>query len=181
MCRKATITGLMTCVLLAPLAATVLVPATLQELSQEASVIVRGRVVAAEAVASGDWRTIETIVTLAVDEALKGTVSAAVQFRMPGGRIGRYRRVVVGAPELHAGQRLVVFLTNRGTDLPYAIGMGQGVFRLVERNGELLVTPAPAMRIGSGIRGSGRGDLSRRALPLGEFERQVRALAGSIR
>lgn len=165
----------------APLQATVVIPASLEELSREAHIIARGRVVATEAVAAGDWRTIETIVTLETEAALKGSAQSTMQFRMPGGQLGRYRHVVIGAPEFRAGQRIIVFLTSRGTDHPYVIGLGLGVFRLVERSGQWVVTPPPAMRTAPGSQAIVRGDPSRRPPSLAEFERQVRSFAGGPR
>ncbi len=169
------------CLLFAPLQATVLVPATLEELSREAHTIVRGRVVATDAIATGDWRSIETVVTLATEGALKGSVGSAVQFRMPGGQVGRYRRVVLGAPELRVGQRVIVFLTDRRADLPYVIGLGQGVFRLVQRSDGWVVTPPVADAVANLPQAVVRGDGSRRLLPLADFEREVRALIGAAR
>ena len=49
---------------------------------------------------------------------------------MPGGRLGRYRSLVVGAPTFEAGQRVVVFLGATPPSLPYVLGMSQGVFRV---------------------------------------------------
>jgi hypothetical protein len=167
--------------LCASAAATVLVPATLAELSREAYVIVRGQVLDTEVVTTGDWKSIETIVTLAPEEALKGPVGGAVRFRTPGGQVGRYRRMVIGAPEFRVGQRVVVFLNNRGAELPYVIGMTQGVFRLVERNGQWFVTPPPALARRTQPQPMTRGDLARRPLLVAEFEREVRALVRGAR
>lgn len=164
-----------------PLAATVLVPADLAELSRDARVIARGRVTGIEARSTGDWRSIETLVTLATESALKGSVGATVVFRVPGGLFGRYRRVVVGAPEFRVGQRVVVFLGDRGSDVPFVLGLSQGVFRLVQRNEGWMVTPPPIMPTRALPQAIQRGDPSRRVLPLADFERTVRELAGSTR
>jgi hypothetical protein len=83
--------------------ATVLLPTDLAELSRDAQVIVRGHVVATTPTAMGDWRSIETLVTLQADAHLKGTSGATVQFRVPGGQLGRYRRIVVGARSSASG------------------------------------------------------------------------------
>src|SRR5262245_53368387 len=83
--------------------ATVVVAADLAELAREARAIPRGRVVAVEGRWTDDRRTIETLVTLDVDEYLKGTLGDTLQFRVPGGELGRFRSVVIGAPEFAVG------------------------------------------------------------------------------
>jgi len=167
--------------LMAPARATVIVPATLAELSQEARVIVRGRVIDTAPRSTGDWRSIETLVTLGIEDTLKGSAGPTVSFRVPGGQIGRYKRVVIGAPEFRVEERVVVFLNDRGSDVPYLLGLSQGVFRLVEQNGGWIVTPTAAIATGVLPQPLARGDLARRPLSLVEFERNVRALAGEFR
>jgi len=162
-----------------PAHATVLLPAELGDLSREAWAIARGTVVAVEARWTDDRRRVETIVTLEAESSLKGALGATVQFRVPGGRLGRYRNIVLGAPEFAVGQRVVVFLGARGPRLPYLVGLGQGVFRLAPRDGGWMVTP-PAVLPGAGTAPTRivRGDPARRAVPLEDFEREVRMLAG---
>ncbi|MGE0702936.1 MAG: hypothetical protein AB7F99_04895 [Vicinamibacterales bacterium] len=173
--------GLLCVLLIAPAGATVIVPATLAELSQDARVIARGRVIETAPRWTGDWRSIETLVTLSTEDTLKGSAGPTVSFRVPGGQVGRYKRVVVGAPEFHIDQRVVVFLNDRGSDVPYLLGLSQGVFRLVQQNGDWMVTPAPAMATSVLPQPLARGDLARHPLSLAEFERNVRALVGDSR
>src|SRR6185436_5156698 len=90
--------------------ATVLIPATLGELSRDAYAIVRGRVVSVEGRWTPDRRTIESIVTLESEAYLKGALGETVEFRVPGGVLGRFRNIVVGAPRFAPGQRVIVFL-----------------------------------------------------------------------
>jgi hypothetical protein len=156
--------------------ATTLVPADLGELSREARVIARGRIAAVDAQWTESRRTIETIVTLDVETYLKGTLGDVVRFRVPGGLLGRYRSVVVGAPHFVAGQRVIVFLGVQGPTIPYVLGLSQGVFRISPvASGELMVNPPvvlPSMR-GPIVRGS----LAMRPVMLADFEQTVRALA----
>src|SRR3954451_19979597 len=84
--------------------ATIVVPADLGELARDARAIVVGRVAAVDGRWTDDRRTIETIVTLDVDTYLKGSFGSTLQFRVPGGVLGRYRNIVVGAPEFVANQ-----------------------------------------------------------------------------
>jgi hypothetical protein len=162
-----------------PAQATVLVPADLTELSREAHVIARGRVTSTEAIWTGDWRSIETVVTLEIEAAIKGAVETTVRFRVPGGQVGRYRRVFLGAPVFPLGQRVVVFLGRRGSDLPYVLGLSQGVFRVVPAAEGWVVSPPALVSMGPLPQPITRGDPARRVVALEIFERQVRTLAGS--
>ena len=182
--KRALVFLLLFMVLGVPAMATVLIPADLGELSRDALAIARGRVAALDAQWTEDRGTIETIVTLEVDNYLKGSLGSTLRFRVPGGELGRFRSVVVGAPSFAVDQRVVVFLGARGPSVPHLLGMSQGVFRLsrASDNSGWLVTspvilPAP---VGASTRVV-RGDPARRALALGDFEQTVRALAGGAK
>jgi hypothetical protein len=169
--------------------ATMVVPTDLPAMSRGAIAIARGRVAAVQGRWTDDRRTIETIVTLEVDGYLKGSLGATLQFRVPGGELGRFRRIVVGAPGFAVDDRIIVFLGSNGPMVPYILGFDQGVYRIVPAtNGSgWLVTPpvldAPATTASGFVPASSgtpivRGDVSRRPLPLAEFEQRVRALVG---
>lgn len=164
----------------APAAATVVVPVDLAEMSREARAIARGRVIAVE----GQWtegrRGIETIVTLQVESYLKGQLGETTQFRVAGGTLGRFRSIVVGAPQFAVGQRVIVFLAASGPAIPHVIGFHQGVYRVNSgASGAVLVSPAPAVASAVPVP---RGSESRVPVPLAEFEQRVRTLsAGALR
>jgi hypothetical protein len=40
-------------------------------------------------------------------------------FRVPGGQVGRYRRVLIGAPEFSEGEEVVLFLKGRAPGVPF--------------------------------------------------------------
>ena len=159
--------------------ATVLLPADLGDLSRDACAIALGRVVAVDARWADDRRSIDTLVTLDVDAYLKGSLGSPLQFHVPGGELGRYRSILVGAPEFAINQRVVVFLGARGPRVPYLLGLSQGVFRVVAAsNGSgWLVTPPPVLPAVAGPSRVVRGDAGRQPMPLADFERQLRALA----
>jgi hypothetical protein len=164
-----------------PARATVLVPADLGELARDAGAIIRGRVTATGTRWTGDRRSIETVVTVDVEAALKGSLGRTVQFVVPGGALGRYRSIFVGAPRFTVDERVVVFLGWRAPSYPYLLGLGQGVFRIApdaNRSGAL-VTPPPMVAPAAGAVRIVRGDVSRVPLPLAAFEQHVRALAGA--
>jgi hypothetical protein len=159
--------------------ATVLIPTDLGDLSREAVAIVRGRVVAVDARWTPGRRGIETLVTVEAEAYLKGALGPLVQVRVPGGRLGRSRNLVVGAPEFAPGQRVVLFLGGRPPALPHIVGLGQGVYRVSSRDAGWFVTPAavlPAAASAGPVR-IVRGDPARGSMSLATFEAQVRALA----
>ena len=166
-----------------PARATVLIPADLGELSRDALAIARGRVAAVDAQWTEDRGTIETIVTLEVESYLKGSLGSMLRFRVPGGELGRFRSIVVGAPAFAVEERVVVFLGALGPSVPYVLGMNQGVFRVsraADNSGWLVTSPVLLPATGGAVRVV-RGDPSRRALALGEFEHTVRSLAGGAK
>jgi hypothetical protein len=167
-----------------PVRATVLIGADLGQLAHDAVAIARGRVAAVDAQWTPDRRAIETLVTLEVDTYLKGALGGTVQFLVPGGSLGRYRSIVVGAPQFAVDDRVVVFLGARGPSVPYVVGFSQGVFRVV-RSGDgstwLVTPPAPIPSAAPVPVTIVRGDPQRRPLPLNDFEQRVRALAGGAR
>ena len=157
--------------------ATVLVPAELGELVRESQAIVHGRVVDVTAVWADGRRRIDSLVTLEVDEYLKGDFGAQVTIRVPGGQIGRYRSVMVGAPSFAEGDEVVLLLGARGPSIPYVLGLSQGVFRVVEdpQTRARVVVPPP-LAAGVDVQAVKRGDGARRPLPLDRFTADVRAL-----
>lgn len=164
-----------------PAHATTIVPADLGELSRDARVIVVGRVMSMEEQWAVDRRAIDTLVTLHVDTYLKGDFGPAVQFRIPGGRVGRLRSIVIGAPTFAINERVVVFLGARGPRVPYVVGLSQGVFRVWRDGAGWRVLPPPVAPIAGQAAPMVRGDLARQPMPLADFERRVRALAGGSR
>lgn len=160
----------------APALATVLVPADLGELAREAVTIVHGRVVAVRSDWADGRRRIETVVTLEVRAALKGQPGETISLRVPGGDMGRYRSIMIGAPTFREGEEVVLFLGGRAPAMPHLLGLGQGVYRVVRepRSGRSLVTPPAAASGGTGVK-LARGDASRQAVGIDEFKRQVQA------
>ena len=163
--------------------ASVVLPASLGELVTGARAIVHGHVVAIEPRWADGRRQIETFVTVRVDEYLKGDLGAEVTFKVPGGQIGPYRRVIVGAPTFREGEEVVVFLNAQGPAVPWISGLNQGVFRVGHNAaGVKVVIPGVSLTAGEGgpVR---RGRTSRERVPLRAFTEDVKVLAreGSAR
>ena len=165
-----------------PVRATTIVPADLGELSHDAIAIARGRIADVRSQWTEDRGTVETIVTLEVESYLKGSLGTTIRFKVPGGELGRFRTVVVGAPDFVVDQRVVVFLGAHGPTVPYIVGFNQGVYRVVRApdGSGWLVTP-PLNVAGTTAVRVVRGDSTRRPVPLADFEQRVRVLAGAAR
>ena len=164
--------------------ATVLVPVELPELTADATVVVRGTVVATEARWLEGRRGIETIVTLAASDYLKGNLGRSPTFRVPGGQMGPYRSIMVGAPVFHEGDDVVLFLSAGGAAVPHIIGFNQGVYRVraddrgrpvVESPGEREAWQQPA-RAGRTVSRAAVTRAVRVHEPVSSFLARVRAL-----
>jgi hypothetical protein len=162
--------------LVARVDAITVVPMTFEQLVDEAAAVVYARVVDVRGQWTGDRQAIDSIVTLESYRYLKGDLGPTVLVRLPGGEAGGVINVLPGAPVLRHGEFVVLFLAVRGPAIPTALGLTQGVFRVIRdaRTGTALVTPPPlkASVTGRVIRGSAE----RRLLTVETFEAHVRAL-----
>ena len=167
-----------------PASATVYVPVDFTTVVKESGAIVHGRVVDVSARLTGAQRTIESLVTVQVIAPLKGSPSAGgtVAFRLPNGQVGRYRRVVVGAPEFARGDEVVIFLRMQAPAIPTLYGLSQGVYR-VKRDAaaRALVLPAPITAQGDGAERVVRGDPVRQPMPVDAFVSEVRSILAGRR
>lgn len=164
-------------ILFAPvvLRATVLIPIEFRELVGVSSIIVHGRVADVRAEWIDGRRAIETFVTIEADEYYKGGSAATITIRVPGGQMGRYRTIFVGAPEFKAGDEVVLFLrTYDGRSS--IVGLSQGAFRVTsDRNGRRVVTSPILMGTpGAAAEPVVRGDSARRPLAVEAFRDLVR-------
>jgi hypothetical protein len=168
-CCAALLVGACVSVAGARLSATTLVPADFAQMARESELIVRGTVVGVQPQMAGPGQTIESLITLSVADTMKGTAGARTVFRIPGGRVGRYRRVMVGAPQFQPGDEVILFLKGRAPAIAMPYGLSQGVYRVARRAGTAVVTPAVTAAAGRVV----RGDPARRALDPESFARQV--------
>ena len=161
----------------AALQATVIVPIEFRELVTTAPVIVHGQVVDVRSRWVDGRRALETFVTIAAAEYLKGHLGEHLTFRVPGGQIGRYRTVFVGAPEFRTGDEVVLFLKQAGPSSFYIIGLSQGAFRVVPDAGtgrRMVTTPIVMGKESGQPEPIVRGDVTRKPLPIDAFRDAVR-------
>jgi hypothetical protein len=159
-----------------PVSATVLIPAEFREIVSGSQIIVHGRVRHVQAEWTAGRRRIESVVTLDAASFYRGTAARTVTFRVPGGQIGRYKSVTVGAPEFSAGDEVVLFLKASGPAVPQVFGLNQGVFRVKvdARTGRRLVTQPIVTARTAAAEVVARGSRERRPLPLDQFAAQVK-------
>jgi hypothetical protein len=160
---------------------TVLLPAEFREIVGQSEIIAYGHVADAVPEMSDDRKRIDTVVTFEVGTYLKGGPGETLTFRVPGGQVGRYRSITVGAPNFEAGDEAVLFLKRAGEGLPYVFGLNQGVFRvrLDERTRRRMVMP-PLMARGEESERVVRGSAARTPMALEAFGAQVRAVLAEL-
>jgi hypothetical protein len=110
--------------------ATTLKQLTMNEVAQEASVAVVGKVVASRSAG------MNTIATVEVETSIWGTDAARIDVEVPGGskRNGKYivGITVADAPMLFKGDRALLMLTRaRGSDNFKIVGFNQGMLRVL--------------------------------------------------
>ena len=160
-----------------------LIPVEFREVVTGSQIIVYGRVADTRAEWAPDRRGIDTIVTFEVGTYLKGGPAETVTFRVPGGQIGRYKNVMIGAPEFNPGDEAVLFLTANGPSIAHVFGLNQGVFRVRTdpQSGRRIVVMPPVMARGDAAERVTRGAPERRSLDLDAFADEVRAVMGGAR
>ncbi len=169
---------IMLCTIPAATGATVIVPAEFREIVNGADIIAYGRVIDTTVQMSHDRKRVDTLVTLQVGTYLKGGPGETIVFSVPGGQVGRFRNVTVGAPQFVVGEEAVVFLNARAADRPFVFGLNQGVFRvrLDGRTSRRVVTPPPLMVQGDAREVLVRGSVARRPVALETFGARVQSV-----
>jgi hypothetical protein len=173
------------CVLVTSVAsATVLVPAEFNDIVGGSAIIAHARIVDVKAQWADGRRWIDSVVTADVLTYLKGeSEQQTISFKVPGGRLGRYRSVVVGAPDFVRGEEAVLFLKTRGDELPDVFGLNQGVFRIRidSVTGQRVVVPPvmKAVQPGADPQPVVRGAVDRKPLTFESFGARVREALAS--
>ena len=167
----------------ASVSAMVVLPAEFNEMVAASQTIVHGRVVDVRSYETAGRMTIESLVTVQVLDAIKGQgplgpaeAGRYIYFKLPGGQVGRYRRIMVGAPQCERGDELVLFLKGSAPAVPMPFGLTQGVYRVSRAaTGQATVMPV----VNAGADRVVRGDPSRRPLELATFTNLVRTIASA--
>lgn len=101
---------------------------SIEDMSRDATAIVRGRVVSSYAAPYGS--RIYTHYKIGVSERWKGEPSAFEDVVMPGGTAADVRQVIAGTPILAQGGQYVLFLWRSHSGLTHVIGLSQGLLEV---------------------------------------------------
>jgi hypothetical protein len=157
--------------------ATVTVPAEFGEVVAGSTLIAHGRVVDVKAQWGDGRRRIDSVVTVSVIAWYKGGPARTLSFLVPGGEMGRYRHVLVGAPVFKPGDEAFLFLKTGESPLPYVFGLNQGVFRIkADARGVRMVTSPMLLAQGSQPEVVRRGALERQPLALHHFGARIESV-----
>lgn len=150
--------------------------ATLEELTRESQHIVVGRIVAIDYQWQNvDHQVIETVLTVAVENPVKGVSSPTIQVTQLGGTIGDLTMEIPGTPQFDVGDEVLLFLQDHQNKY-WIHSIALGAFSIVtENNGEKLVVNhlqgIDLIDPGSGARVA--ADEAFPIIPLTEFLEQV--------
>lgn len=115
--------GLLACF---PLAAATLEKLSIEQMAQQSTIIVRGKVTGCAGETRGS--IIYTRCGVAVSETWKGAPRSKVDFIVPGGRVASVSQTFTGAPQFNANEQYVLFLWVGRSGVPQIMGLSQGVF-----------------------------------------------------
>jgi len=99
---------------------------SLDDLINQSTTIVRGKVLNSYTATSGP--VIYTHYRVQASETLKGTARATVEFQLPGGVANHLRQTFVGVPQFKAGDEYVFFLWTGKSGSTQVMGLTQGLF-----------------------------------------------------
>jgi hypothetical protein len=156
--------------------ATVILPAEFREVVAGSTIIAHVQIADVRPEWADGRRRIDSLVTATVVSYFKGTAAAeTISFKVPGGELGRYRSITIGAPTFRPGEEAVLFLTAAGGSL-HVFGLNQGVFRVRPDpvSGRRMVVSPVLMAASEAPERVIRGAASRRPVALEDFGAQVR-------
>jgi hypothetical protein len=123
-----------------PAWATTAIKASLTELAQTSTLVVRGTVKRLQS--RWDHQRILTDVDIQVTEALKGQPGALVRLTQPGGHVGNLGQTVEGLASFAEGEEVVVFLRPHSSRGYMVAGFSQGKFHVaVGADGKRVAVP----------------------------------------
>jgi len=102
---------------------------SLNDMIQQSTVIVRGKV--QPATASYHGSIIFTHYQVQITETLKGKASGTIDIGVPGGISKGLQQTYAGAPSLSPTQDYVMFLWTSRSGLTQVIGLSQGLFQVI--------------------------------------------------
>ncbi len=150
---------------------------TLDQMTEDATAIVRARVTGSSASFTG--ATIYTHYKLQVSEVWKG--SGAAEVMLPGGETAGYRQSFPGVPALKTGAEYVFFLWRSGsTGITHLVGLTQGLFDVTTQADGSILASRP--RIGETMLDSTGREVKDQSvrMNLGTMKTRVRGTAAGV-
>jgi hypothetical protein len=123
--------------------ATTVIPPSFDQLVGQAETIFQGNVTDVRSmwIGEGADRHIETYITFAVDEALKGDPGQSYTLRMFGGTVADQSMAISDAPQFKVGDRDILFVENNGSQVIPLVGIMYGRFHVQkDQSGQDIVT-----------------------------------------
>ena len=119
-------------------------PIDVPQLTRRADLVVHGFVTTTTTAWIG--RVLYTLYDVSVQETLKGAPRTRVVVAVAGGARGNVRLTVPGAPDVQAGEQLVVFVTTLQGPTFTPVGTFDGLVRVRQGNGGSSPTVSPRGR-----------------------------------
>jgi hypothetical protein len=127
---------------LAVLQAATLERLTIEQMAQQATAVVRGRVGEARTTRFG--ALVYTLHRFEAEEQWKGAPVEGLEVAVPGGTYEGVTYSFGGTPELNAGEEYLLFLWTGPSGRTQVLGLSQGVFRVLRRSDGVVVTRTEA-------------------------------------
>lgn len=152
---------------------------SVEQMSQQATVIVRGRITGCSAEMRGP--VIYTRCAVAVTEIWKGAPAQKLDFVVPGGTFQGLSQTFSGSPKFSPQEQFVLFLWVGRSGIPQIIGLSQGAFSVsTSDKGESTAKKAATSELMLDARGNQVRDEAV-SLSVGELRSRVRQALGGAR
>jgi hypothetical protein len=152
---------------------------SLEQMAQQSTEIVRGRMVSSAAEQRNG--IIFTRTRFQVLERWKGQTAATVDISVPGGTLGKLHQTFAGSPALAPGSEYVLFLWTGKSGVTQVIGLSQGVFDLqVDTKGQAQVARAASSATMLSATGQPVADAPVR-MSLADLDRAIRSALGAVK
>ena len=121
--------------------AAIVLSLTLQDLVQQADLIVLGRCGGMRSAWDAERKRIFTYVTVVPERCLKsGECPYSIQLRVLGGTVDDAAMTVAGTPKFHVNEGVILFLKKASTPYYQVLGLSQGKFSVIRRGNASYVT-----------------------------------------
>jgi hypothetical protein len=111
--------------------ATQIIYRTPQEMGEQSSLVVQGKVVGVRSFWNEKRTKIFTETTVQIEEAFKGPNTGTVRVLQLGGTVGSIKVTVAGALQWRTGEEVLLFLEEATADTYLVSGFSQGKFNIV--------------------------------------------------